>query len=99
MREREHTWIMDDREGIQNKIEKRQVGDRTQWYPRHKSSKIERKKRKMPCDKDYKRKSWRGGERLGDTAGKLRKKRVSNRAGGRVAKWERKTGKRKRELE
>lgn len=53
---------MDDREGIQNEIEKRQVGDRTQWYPRHKSSKIERKKRKMPCDKDYKKKVG-GGER------------------------------------
>lgn len=49
--------------------------------------------------KIIKKKSWRGGERLGDTAGKLRKKRVSNRTGGRVAKWERKTGQRKRELE
>lgn len=53
----------------------------------------------MACDKDYKKKSWRGGERLGDTAGKLSKKRVSNRAGGRVAKWERKTEQRKRGLE
>lgn len=37
---------MDDRKGIQNEIEKRQVGDRTQWYPRHKRSKIERKEKK-----------------------------------------------------
>lgn len=47
------TWIMDDRKGIQNEIEKRQVGDRTQWYPRHKRSKIERKEKKTACDKDY----------------------------------------------
>lgn len=53
---------MDDREGIQNKIEKRQVGDRTQWYPRHKSSKIERKKRKCHVIKIIKKKVG-GGER------------------------------------